>query len=382
MSSKRAKAKKKKAAELARKKAVSAESKSTPVAEEKAQKETPAIQETKPVEPVVAEPEKQEEPVKETVVTEPVSVSVPVGETIVQEKQPDVHKKKNRCGLYLSAAVGAALLIAVIVLVVRLGTVTKELKAIQAVSLGYQTELADVKKELDDAELELFSKEPEIVYVEVYPTATPEPTPVPTATPELKKYLVCVDAGHGDWDSGARIDGKNYQAIREEKNDNLWMAKLYRDALMEYEEIEVVMTRETDVFLELVERTDIANEAEADALISFHRNSYSGEADVSGVEFWIHSSRPKGAQDLAGDLLSAIMKVGGMENRGVKYGSMSSFREDYAINRRASMTSMIIELGFITSEKDNTAYDTNGEAYAKEMAKATYEWLVNQKGAK
>ena len=287
--------------------------------------------------------------------------------------------KKGPLELYISAAFGIVLLIAVIVLSVRLGSVTKELKAIQAVSMDYQTELADVKNELDEAELQLLSKEPEKIYVEVYPTVTPEPTPIPTATPEPSRYLVCIDAGHGDWDGGACIEGENYQALRAEKDDNLWMAKLFRDALLEYGDVEVVMTRETDVFLELTERTDIANEAEADALISFHRNSYDGEADVNGVEFWIHSSRPKDAQSLANDLLSAIMKVGGMENRGVKHGSMSSFREDYAINRRASMTSMIVELGFITSEKDNLAYDTNGEAYAKEMAKATYEWLVEQK---
>lgn len=287
--------------------------------------------------------------------------------------------KQGSFGVYIAASVGVALLVTVIVLSVRLGSVTKELKAIQAVSMDYQTELADVRNELDEAELRLLSKEPEKVYVEVYPTVTPEPTPIPKTTPEPSKYLVCIDAGHGDWDGGACIEGENYQALRAEKDDNLWMAKLFRDALLEYEDVEVVMTRETDVFLELTERTDIANEAEADALISFHRNSYDGEADVNGVEFWIHSSRPKDAQSLANDLLSAIVKVGGMENRGVKYGSMSSFREDYAINRRASMTSMIVELGFITSEKDNLAYDTNGEAYAKEMAKATYEWLVEQK---
>ncbi len=367
MSSKRAKAKKKKAAELARRKAAKAkEEQRMPVAEETVKPETviPVVsEEINTAEDTVSSGTEKDKKEKDSFIGKLIGIS----------------KKSNGYGLWASALVGVVLLIAVIMLSIRLGTVTKELEAVQAISVDYQTELADVKKELDDAELELFSKEPEIVYVEVYPTVTPEPTTIPTATPEPTKYLVCVDAGHGDWDGGACIEGENYQALRAEKDDNLWMAKLFRDALLEYEDVEVIMTRETDVFLELTERTEIANEAEADALISFHRNSYDGETDVNGVEFWIHSSRPKDAQSLANDLLNAIMEVGGMNNRGVKYGSMSSFREDYAINRRASMTSMIVELGFITSEKDNVAYDANGEAYAKEMAKATYEWLVEQK---
>lgn len=388
MSSKRAKAKKRKAAELARRKttvakeAMASKDKNI-MTEEALEKKASTAQESEGVVPVTDTSEAEMPVIMER---KDLGGNAAGKESVTGSKNRSnffgtlsEKLKQGSLGLHISVTVGIALVIAVIILSVRLGNVTKELEAIQAVSADYQTELADVKKELGEAELELFSKEPEKIYIEVYPTATPEPTPIPTATPEKTKYLVCVDAGHGDWDGGACIEGENYQALRAEKDDNLWMAKLFRDALLEYEDVEVVMTRETDVFLELTERTEIANEAEADALISFHRNSYDGEDDVNGVEFWIHSSRPKDAQSLASDLLSALMKVGGMENRGVKYGSMSSFREDYAINRRASMTSMIVELGFITSEKDNLAYDTNGEAYAKEMAKATYEWLVEQR---
>lgn len=364
-------AKKKKAAEQARKSA--ARKQSTPVAKEEVKQETPVITETE--KSVVAE------------VSEPAEYATQEKKTVEAGKTSGVLgglsallKKNKRCIFYGSAAIGLALAVAVIILSVRLGRVTKELEAMQTMSADYQTELADVKNELDEAELQLLSREPEKVYIEVYPTVTPEPTPEPVATPEPEKYLICVDAGHGDWDGGACVEGERYQILRAEKDDNLRMAKLFRDALLEYEDIEVLMTRETDVFLELQERTDIANEAEADALISFHRNSYAGEGDVSGVEFWIHSSRPKDAQALAQSMLNAIVEVGGMENRGVKYGSISSVRENYAINRRASMTSMIVELGFISSEKDNAAYDANGEAYAREMAKAVHEWLVNNKG--
>ena len=279
----------------------------------------------------------------------------------------------------LCGALGLGLLIAVIVLAVRLGGVTKELEAVQAMSAGLQEELNVTKQELSENQKLLSAKDAEVKEVAVLPTVTPVPTvtPLPTVTPVVKKYVVCVDAGHGDWDGGAVFRDEAGRELRDEKNDNLRMSKWLRDALEVYG-VEVVLTRETDIYLELKERTAIANEANADVLISFHRNSFGGEDDVRGVEFWIHSSQPQGAKELANSMLDAIMEVGGMPDRGVKYGSMDSFREDFEINRSAKMTSMIVELGFISSAADNEAYDIYGKQYAEGMAKAIYDWLEAQ----
>ncbi len=284
----------------------------------------------------------------------------------------------------LGGAVGLGLLITVIVLAVRLGGVTKELESVQAMSVGLQAELTAAKQELSDNNMLLSAKdvqEQEIVLKStVTPVSAATSTPVPTVTPVVKKYVVCVDAGHGDWDGGAVFRDEEGRELRDEKNDNLRMSKWFRDALETYG-VEVILTRETDIHLELKERTAIANNANADVLISFHRNSFSGEGDVRGVEFWIHSSQPQGAKELANRMLDAVMEVGGMPDRGVKYGSMDSFKEDFEINRSAKMTSMIVELGFISSAADNEAYDAHGKEYAEKMAKAVYDWLEAQNAA-
>ncbi len=278
-------------------------------------------------------------------------------------------QRETKKVLCVSCAAAFVLTITVIILAVRLGGVTKELKAVQAMSASLQDELEIVKADKEQADTSL-RELPEI-------TATAVPTqtkmPEPTVTPEPEKYIVCVDAGHGDWDGGAVLS-ENRVEKRIEKEDNLWMASLFRDALESYG-VEVVMTRETDVFLALSERARVANTVGADVLISFHRNSFDGTAEVNGVEVWIHNSRPAGAERLAQSMLDAITTVGGLTNRGVKYGTITSARDNYAINREANMTSMIVELGFITSASDNAAYDAYGEAYAKGMAKAVYEWL-------
>ncbi|MBQ8800167.1 MAG: N-acetylmuramoyl-L-alanine amidase [Lachnospiraceae bacterium] len=288
--------------------------------------------------------------------------------------------------VWFTSAISVLLFVVVIILSVRLGGVTKELESVQAMSLGLRTELDAVKAEQSDRKVAedvsmadsstvtegaTLKESPLSVTVTPIPTVIPKPSATPT--PEPKKYVVCVDAGHGDWDGGAvlQIDGVDQ---RIEKNDNLWMAKLFRDELVRLG-VEVVMTREEDEYLGLTERAVIANNANADALISFHRNSFAGENEVSGVEFWLHNSKPAEACDLAEQMLASVMEVGGMVNRGVKFGSMSDLKENYEINRKANMTSMIIELGFVTSAADNAAYDMYGERYAEEMAKVVYQWL-------
>ncbi len=79
---------------------------------------------------------------------------------------------------------------------------------------------------------------------------------------------VVIDAGHGGKDSGAV--GKKTQ----EKDIALSIA-LKLGALIEenLKDVKVIYTRTTDVFVELYERADIANRAEADLFISIHVNS-------------------------------------------------------------------------------------------------------------
>ena len=83
------------------------------------------------------------------------------------------------------------------------------------------------------------------------------------------KKIIVIDAGHGDKDSGAiGVTGNK------EKDFNLTMALKVERLLQDHPSITVLMTRRTDVFLELKERSDFANKANADAFISIHANSY------------------------------------------------------------------------------------------------------------
>lgn len=178
---------------------------------------------------------------------------------------------------------------------------------------------------------------------------------------------VCIDAGHGGNDGGTS------DKDRLEKNDNLELSKVVKEE-MEFRGIEVVMTREEDVYVSLDKRCEIANDSGADYLISLHRNAAGGIAN--GVEVWRSHRADDEAISFANHVHDHLIEAGISHDRGVRIGSQSSENFDLQMNRNTNMPSVLIELGFIEMEEDNKLYDANKEAYAQALAQAvldTYE---------
>ena len=104
---------------------------------------------------------------------------------------------------------------------------------------------------------------------------------------------IVIDAGHGGHDAGALGDG-----IRE--------AELVLDVALRVEKllkqeagIDVVMTRRTDEFIELEERTRIANRQNADMFLSIHANS-SRRKTAQGIEtFVLNFANTSDAEEVA-----------------------------------------------------------------------------------
>ncbi len=183
------------------------------------------------------------------------------------------------------------------------------------------------------------------------------------------QLIVCVDAGHGDYDAGTTDrDGTRY-----EKDDDLAIALKVRDYL-ESCGVTVIMTREDDSFLELGDRCEIANEAKADFMLCLHRNSYDG--DIQGVEAWVHNSEPTADTTLAKNLLADLEKAGISANRGVQYGYVGNSHLNYYINNDTVMPSVLLELGFLTDDLDNQLFDENIDAYSVAIGDATIETAI------
>jgi N-acetylmuramoyl-L-alanine amidase len=96
----------------------------------------------------------------------------------------------------------------------------------------------------------------------------------------LKKIII--DAGHGGKDPGA-IGATGIK----EKNVVLSIAKLAGGYIQQnYPDVQVIYTRSTDIFLELHERSTIANKNNADLFISIHANS-AESSEAHGTETYV-----------------------------------------------------------------------------------------------
>lgn len=100
-----------------------------------------------------------------------------------------------------------------------------------------------------------------------------------TKTYAQDKFVVVLDAGHGGKDPGR--PAKNYS----EKDIALKIVLKIGQKLETLKDVEVVYTRDKDVFVDLKKRGQVANEADADLFVSIHCNAFTNNA--SGTETYV-----------------------------------------------------------------------------------------------
>jgi N-acetylmuramoyl-L-alanine amidase len=119
-------------------------------------------------------------------------------------------------------------------------------------------------------------KEPDTVVASLPQPRTGQ-RPLPRPAPPARRLKIVVDPGHGGKDPGAIGAGDVV-----EKDVVLAIALQLRDRL-QAADFNVVLTRDTDVFIPLEERTARANAEQADLFVSIHGNA-SPNPRLSGVE--------------------------------------------------------------------------------------------------
>lgn len=163
------------------------------------------------------------------------------------------------------------------------------------------------------------------------------------------------DAGHGGKDSGAPgVHGCL------EKNIVLEVSNKVNDYL-KTQDIKNINTRTTDVFLTLNERSDKANNLGVNSFVSIHCNS-SDNPKAHGLEIFCYKFKYR---QLADCILEEIKKEGlytQLREGGVKEDNLHVVRE-------TNMPACLVELGFITNEKDYNLIMNNKDKFAKAIAK-------------
>jgi len=211
----------------------------------------------------------------------------------------------------------------------------------------------------------------------------------------IKKIVI--DAGHGGKDNGTKWGDSKEKDIA--LNVTLLLGQLVQD---QFPGVEVLYTRQSDVFIPLHERAALANENEADLFLSIHCNAlrtesvYGSETYVMGMDVAeenLEVSKRENSSILMEDNYSEIYKGfdpnsseghiflsmfqnayleqsialaekieqnfktnTGRKSRGVKQG-------DFVVLRQTTMPSVLIETGYLSNESDNNFLSTKKGQY-------------------
>ncbi|MCR5432034.1 MAG: N-acetylmuramoyl-L-alanine amidase [Lachnospiraceae bacterium] len=189
------------------------------------------------------------------------------------------------------------------------------------------------------------------------------------------RIKIVLDAGHGGVHSGASSDGINEQDI------NLRVALYCRNYLVtHYSDVAVYLTRNNDreldptLRVDLEERANIAERANADSLISIHFNA-SEDHDQSGAVVYVSKSDNVHEESaLLGEEILKKLEDLGIGNNGIKTRDSNDLMDSngnpydyYAINRHCAkrdIPGIIVEHAFMDNADDRCFIDSEEDLIA------------------
>jgi N-acetylmuramoyl-L-alanine amidase len=216
---------------------------------------------------------------------------------------------------------------------------------------------------------------------------------------------IVIDPGHGGHDPGAQGNGID------EANLVLDVSLRLEAILKAQPGIDVVMTRRTDEFIPLEERTALANREGADLFLSIHANA-ARDTLVRGVEtyFLNFATNPSAEAIAARENATSAKTMGSLpdlvksitlnnkieESREFATLVQSSMLQDLKIPQRpvkdlgvkqapfivligAQMPSVLAEISFVTNKNEATLLKQ--AAYRQTIAQALFEGVVKYRGS-
>ncbi|MEI6339453.1 MAG: N-acetylmuramoyl-L-alanine amidase [Verrucomicrobiota bacterium] len=191
---------------------------------------------------------------------------------------------------------------------------------------------------------------------------TIEPAFRPELIPNLKTFTtVVLDPGHGGEDKGA---ASPYEV---EKNFTLDVARRVRDELKKAG-LNVIMTRNTDTFIELPDRAAMANRSQNSLFVSIHFNA-SPNFSASGLEIFCVTPRGSPSTEYDDLLVRDMVQEYGNENELQSFALASAIyhalqgsslgmldrglkRARFVVLCATRMPSVLIEGGFLSNPGD------------------------------
>ncbi|EFR87650.1 N-acetylmuramoyl-L-alanine amidase [Listeria marthii] len=179
-------------------------------------------------------------------------------------------------------------------------------------------------------------------------------------TTKLSEATIVIDPGHGGNDPGAK--GANGTI---EKEMTLKTAKQLKEKL-ESRGAKVILTRNSDKYISLKARTNVAAKNNADVFISIHFDSLEDTSKaVSGQTTYYYDNSDKSLAESINTTLGNDLPT---SNRGSRVG-------DYYVVRENSQPAVLLELGYLSSAKDER--NINSASYRSQIADSVTDGLSN-----
>jgi len=216
---------------------------------------------------------------------------------------------------------------------------------------------------------------------------TIEPAFRPELIPNLKTFTtVVLDPGHGGADKGA------VGPYEVEKNFALDVARRVRDELQNAG-LKVMMTRNTDTFIELLNRAAVANARRNSIFVSLHFNA-SPNASASGMEIFCITPRGSPSTEYDDLLVRDMVHEYGNENELQSFSLASAIyhslqgsslgmldrglkRARFAVLRATKVPAVLIEGGFLSNSGD--ARLVAGKDWRNKYARAIANGILEYK---
>lgn len=184
---------------------------------------------------------------------------------------------------------------------------------------------------------------------------------VEISEPSLRAHIVAIDAGHGGRDPGAIGPTGLY-----EKEVVLDVALRVRELLVR-SGVRVIMTRETDTFVELADRSRLARAQGATAFVSIHANASTRPA-ANGSETYYLTPQ---SLVLAQMMQEELGRVPGLANRGVRTANFQVLREN-------DVPAVLVEVAYLSNVDEEARLRAAAfrQRLAEAVARAVHRFLL------
>lgn len=186
-----------------------------------------------------------------------------------------------------------------------------------------------------------------------------------------KNFKVVIDPGHGGYETGAIVSGVK------EKDLNLAIAKKL-DTYLKNSGVTTYMTRTTDKYVSLYQRSGLANSVNADLFISIHNNTQPQKSISGSMTLYYPTSTD--SSGFSGYKFASIIQKNlnnklGTDDKGIIQ------RPNLAVLRTSEMPAVLVEVGYMTNkaEMQKLLTDSYKEKAAKVLSDSVLEALKNIK---